>query len=154
MTERLNQTDMTIDEAYNQPSALEVDVEAIIGRHIARHALIVGPLIIGVAWLLRGGLGAVSAAAGVAIVVMNFVLSGLALAKAATVSMKVYHAVALLSFFVRLGLIMAAAFLVASLFEVDREALGVAAVVAYLTLLTWEAWAVMGGSRKEMEWRS
>ncbi len=143
---------VTAEAAYYEPSPLGVDVEAIMGRHIARRSLIVGPLIVAIAWLVWGPHAAVSAAAGVAIVALNFVLSGAALAKAATVSMSVYHAVALLGFFVRLGVIMAAAFLVVTVFDLDRRALGVAAVIAYLSLLTLEARAVMGGARKELEW--
>lgn len=154
MTDRGNATKSGAASAYEQPSPLGIDIEAMMGRHMAVRALIVGPVIVIAAWLLRGTLGAVSAGVGVAIVAVNFVLSGVLISRAAVVSMKVYHAVALLGFFVRLGVIMAAAFLVATLFEVDREALGVAAVVGYLTLLTWEAWAVMGGARKELEWRS
>jgi hypothetical protein len=30
--------------------------------------------------------------------------------------------------------------------------MGIAAVVAYLTLLTWEAWAVVRGAERELEW--
>jgi len=146
--------DMQSDEAkaYYEPSPLALPVEAIVARHIVWRVVYVAPIIIGVAWLLSDALGAVSAAIGVAIVTLNVLLSGLLLSRAAAVSMKVYHAVALLGFFVRMGLITGMIFLVASLFEVDRLALGVAALVAYLVLLTLEAWAVVNGSRKELDW--
>lgn len=146
--------DMESDEAkaYYQPSPLALPVEAIVARHIVWRVVYIAPVIVGLALLLRQGLGAVSAAIGVAIVAVNLLLSGMLLSRAAAVSMKVYHAVALLGFFVRLGLIAGSIFLVASVFEVDRPALGVAALVAYLVLLTWEAWAVMNGSRKELDW--
>ncbi len=68
--------------------------------------------------------------------------------------MRAYHAAALLGFFVRLGLITLSMFLVAAVFEVDRPALGIAAVVAYLTLLSWEAWALTRSPGREYEWTS
>ena len=93
-----------------------------------------------------------AAAIGVAIVTANFLLAGAILSRAATVSLKVYHAAALLGFVVRLGLITASMFFIASVVEVDRPAMGVAAVVAYFTLLTWEAWALTRGAGRELEW--
>ena len=146
--------DMQSDEAkaYYQPSPLAMPVEQIVARHVVRRAVFIAPLIVIGAWLLRGSLGAISAAIGVAVVTANLLLAGALLSRAAAVSMRAYHAVALLGFFVRLGLIAGMIFLVAALFEVDRPALGVAALVAYLVLLTWEAWAVVSGSRKELDW--
>ena len=81
-------------------------------------------------------------------------LAGLILSRAAAVSLRVYHAAALLGFVVRLGLITVSMFLIASVFEVDRPAMGIAAVVAYFTLLTWEAWALTKGPGRELEWTS
>lgn len=139
-------------KAYHEPSPVALPVEAILARHIVGRIVFVAPLVVFAAWLLRDGLGATSAAIGVGVVALNFLLSGMVLSRAAAVSMKAYHAVALLGFFVRMGLIAGSIFLVAAVFEVDRPALGVAALVAYLVLLTWEAWAVMNGSRKELDW--
>jgi uncharacterized membrane protein YqjE len=101
---------------------------------------------------LRGSLGAFSAAIGVAVVALNFLLSGWILSKAATVSMQAYHIAALFGFFVRLGFITISMLVAASLFEVDREALGVAAVAAFLILLVLESIAMLRGARKDMEW--
>lgn len=140
-----------LDEVYARPSVVAAPVEAIVARFTVRRTIFVGPLIIGVAWLLRGPQGAIAAALGVAVVAANFLLAGVILSRAATVSLKVYHAAALLGFLVRLGLITASMFLIASVFEVDRPALGVAAVVAYFMLLTWEAWALTKGPEREFE---
>ncbi len=137
---------------HGTPVAGGAPIEAIIGREIAKRVVVVGPVIVVTAWLLRGGLGAVSAAVGVAVVVANFLLSGVILSRAARVSLQVYHAAALFGFFVRLGLITLSMLLVATVFEVDRPAMGIAAVVAYLALLSWEAWAVTNGARKDLEW--
>lgn len=138
-----------LDDAYNRPSVLATPVEAMIARRTVARSVVVAPVIIAAAWGLRGAGGAVAAAIGVAVVVTNFMVSGLLLSRAAAVSLKVYHAAALFGFFVRLGLITVTMFVVAALFEVDRPALGIAAVVAYLTLLTWEAWAIVSGAERE-----
>jgi len=36
--------------------------------------------------------------------------------------------------------------------EVDRLAMGIAAIVSYLVLLSWEAVALSRGDEKELEW--
>ncbi len=43
---------------------------------------------------------------------------------------------------------------VAQAADVDRLAMGVAAVIAYLVLLSWEALAVARGAERELEWIS
>lgn len=139
-------------EAYGKPFPVVVDVEAIMARNIVRRLFIVGPIIVGIAWLVRGQLGALSAAIGVAVIAANFLLSGWLLSRAATVSMQVYHAAALFGFFIRLGFITASMFLAAFIFDVDRKALGAAAIVAFLALLVLESVAMLRGARKDLEW--
>lgn len=139
-------------EAYGKPFPVAVDVEAIMARNIVKRVLIVGPIIIGFVWLVRGQLGAFSAAIGVAVIAANFLLSGWLLSRAATVSLQVYHAAALFGFFIRLGFITASMFLAAFVFDVDRKALGVAAIVAFLVLLVLESLAMLRGARKDLEW--
>lgn len=143
---------LTVDEAYNQPSVVETAIEATIARKMVLRAWWLGPVIVAAAGLLRGADGALAAAVGVAIVVLNFLVAGELLSRAARVSLKVYHAAALLGFFVRLGFITLSMFVVASLVQIDRPAMGVAAVVAYMVLLSLEAWALMNGERRELEW--
>ena len=143
----------SVDEVYLSPSVVEAPVEAIVARQTVRRAVLVGPVVVLVAGLLRGGDGAVAAGLGVLVVVGNFLLAGAILSRAARVSMQAYHAAALSGFVVRLGLITASMFLIASVFEVDRPAMGVSAVVAYFTLLTWEAWALTRGPGRELEWK-
>lgn len=139
-------------DAYGKPFPVAVDVEAIMARNIVKRVLFVGPIIVVFAWLARGQLGAFSAAIGVAVIAANFLLSGWLLSRAATVSMQVYHAAALFGFFIRLGFITASMFLVAFVFDVDRKALGVAAIVAFLALLVLESLAMLRGARKDLEW--
>jgi hypothetical protein len=135
-----------------QPAPGRPGIEAGIARAIAWRGVWVGPVIVAVFALLRGGAGAIAAAVGVLIVAGNFLLSGWLLSAAAAVSLRLYHAAALFSFLIRLGLIAAMMFGVAALFEIDRPALGIAAVVAYLVLLVWEAAALTAGARKEYQW--
>ena len=124
---------------------MQVDVEATIARHTVMRAVVVAPPLIAL-------FGIVAAAIGMAIVVGNFLLGGAMLSVAARISLGLYHAAALLGFFLRLGLIAAAMLLVARLMDVDRIALGITVVVSYLTLLAWEAVAVSRGHERELEW--
>ena len=144
----------TIDEVYASPSIEEAPVESIVARQTARRAVLVGPLIVAGAWLLRDTEAALAGAVGVAVVVGNFLLAGEILSRAARVSMKAYHAAALLGFVVRLGLITTTMLFIASVFEIDRQAMGVSAVLAYFTLLTWEAWVLTRSHGRELEWKT
>ncbi|MEN8238407.1 MAG: hypothetical protein ABFR53_04295 [Actinomycetota bacterium] len=139
-------------EAYRQPFPVAVNVEAIMAKNIVLRVLVVGPVIIAAAWLLRGSLGAFSATIGVAVIALNFLLSGWLLSRAATISMQAYHVAALFGFFVRLGFITISMLVAASVFEVDRRALGVAAIAAFLILLILESIAMLRGARKDLEW--
>jgi hypothetical protein len=130
------------------------DVETVLARHTVRRAVVVGPPLVLLFGLLRGADGAIGSAAGVVIVVGNFLLAGAMLSVAARISLAAYHAAALLGFFLRLGLIAVTMFAVAELIDVDRPAMGITAVVGYLVLLSWEAVAVARGSERELEWSS
>ena len=128
------------------------DIEAKIGMATAKRALWVAPPIVIVFAFWRGSLGAISSASGVAIVAANFLLAGVVLSKAAAISLKLYHAAALIGFLLRLTLIVLVMMVTAQLIEVDRFAMGISAVVSYLVLLSWEAVAVSRGETKELEW--
>lgn len=130
------------------------DVEAILARHTVRRAAIVGPAVIAVLWVTRGTAGGVAAAIGVGLIVMNFLLSGMALSAAARISLSLYHAAALFGFLLRLLLITVVMMVVARLFDIDRIAFGAAAVATYLVLLVLEAVAVARGREGELEWTS
>jgi hypothetical protein len=120
--------------------------------HTVRRAVWVAPPLIALFWFLRGSAGAAASAAGIAIVVGNFLLAGWVLSKSARISLSLYHAAALFGFFVRLGLIMLVMFLIAQATEIDRLAMGISAVASYLALLSLEAVAVAKGAEKELEW--
>ena len=128
------------------------DIEAKIGLATARRVVWIAPPLILIFAVVRGGSGAIAAALGVAIVAGNFILAGFVLSKAAAISLKLYHAAALGGFFLRLALIMLVMLLIAQVVDVDRLAMGIAAVVSYLALLSWETVAVARGETKELEW--
>jgi len=134
------------------PVPVASPVESILAGHIISRVLVVGPLIVIVAWLLSGPSAAWSAAIGVGIVVANFLLAGWLLSRAATVSLQAYHAVALFGFFIRMGFVALSMLAVAWLIDVDRRAMGLAVVTAFLALLVLEAVAIARGRRKDMEW--
>lgn len=130
-------------------------VEAVLATHTVRRAIFVGPLLIALFWLLRDVDGAIGAALGVLVVVVNFLAAGWILSISARVSLAFYHAAALFGFFVRLGLITLSVVLIATVYEdLDRMAFGISTVAAYLVLLTWEAVAVARGQERELEWTS
>ena len=139
-------------EAMHQPSAEKRPVEAIISRNMVKRAIWVAPILIVVFGIIGGVAGAVAAGIGVAIVVVNFLIGGWILSTAAGVSLTLYHAAALFGFFIRLGLITLTMLLVASVTDIDRTAMGVSAVVSYLTLLSLEAVAITKGDERELEW--
>ncbi|MBT8197445.1 MAG: ATP synthase subunit I [Acidimicrobiia bacterium] len=130
------------------------DVEAVIARHMVARVVWVAPVLVAVFWVIRGSSGGLGALAGVAIVAGNFLLAGYLLSKTARISLGLYHAAALIGFFLRLGLIAGSMLLVAAVTDVDRPAMAISALVGYLVLLTWETVAVSKGAEKELEWSS
>jgi hypothetical protein len=129
-----------------------VAIESILARHTVVRAVYVAPFLIAIFWLTRGWEGAWSSALGVALVVVNFLLAGAMLSISAKISLAVYHAAALFGFFLRLALMVLSVLLIAELLPIDRLAFGVAAVVAYLVLLSWEAVAVSKGRERNLDW--
>jgi hypothetical protein len=127
-------------------------IEADLARATVARGIYVGPALILLFGLLRGWEGAWSAALGVVVVIANFLLAGAILSISARISLQAYHAAALIGFFLRLVLFIGAVYLIASVVEVDRIAFGISAVVAYFTLLTWEAVAMTKDREREPSW--
>ncbi len=128
-------------------------IEADIARKTVARGVYIGPALVLVFGIARGWDGAWSAALGVAVVVVNFLLSGAIFSISARISLQAYHAAALIGFFLRLGLFVGAVYLIASVVDVDRLAFGISAVVAYFTLLTWEAISMSMRREREPSWR-
>ena len=134
------------------PEIPQVDVEMTLARHTISRVIYVAPILIGLFWILRGWDGAWSAAVGVIVVVLNFLLSGAILSISARISLAAYHAAALIGFFLRLGLLTLTMLLIAEFAPIDRLAFGVTAVVTYLFLIGAEMVAMTRGKERELEW--
>ena len=113
-------------------------VEREIAADLVRRALPVAPVLLLVAGLVWGIDGALSAAFGLAIVLVNFVLAAALLAWSARISLALMMGVALMGYLVRLGLIFLAVLLVKDASWVELVPLGLTIIVAHLGLLFWE----------------
>jgi ATP synthase protein I len=91
-----------------------------------------------------------SAAIGVTIVVVNFVVNGLSLARAARISLTALAAVAMGGFVVRLGVIMAIMFLLNRFSWFSPLAFGLTVVPATILLLGFEMKLMAGGLGREL----
>ncbi len=91
-----------------------------------------------------------SAAIGLAIVVLNFVATGLSLARAARVSLTAYAAVAMGGFVVRLGIIVAIMAVLNRFAFFSPLAFGLAVVPATILLLGFEMKQVAGPLGREL----
>lgn len=131
-----------------------IPVEAIVARHIVARAVYLALPLLAVSWLLRGPGGAASGALGLVIVVLNLWLAGKVLSLAMRVSLTMYHAAALVGFFLRMALIAGTMLLVVRFVEIDRYAFGITAVVSYVVLITLEAISIMRDRERKLDWTS
>lgn len=136
------------------PALGTTPVESVIARHTVARVLWVGPLIVGAFTILRGFDGFVGSTVGVLAVAANFLFAGLMLSVALKISLAMYQAAALFGFLLRMGLLIGTMLLVVGLFDVDRVAFGISAVVAYIVLLILESVAVARGRERDLDWTS
>ena len=129
---------LTDDGATEQGASPQVAVERDIALDIVRRGLLVTPVLVLVGAAIWGAGGAASVGYGVAIVLVNMILSALMLAWAARRSPSVLMGVALGGFLVRMGLATVAILLVRDLAWVEMVPLGIAVLVSSLGLLFWE----------------
>jgi hypothetical protein len=113
-------------------------VERDIALDIVKHGLIVAPLIVLVAGLVSGWDGAASAAIGLGIVLVNFLLNALIVGRAAKISPTALGGAALGGYIVRLTLIVVALVLLRHVSWIVLPWLGFTIVGAHLGLLFWE----------------
>jgi hypothetical protein len=112
--------------------------EVEVARDLARRALPVAAVLIGVSaigWQLHGAL---TAAFAVTVVVVNFLAAALLMAWAARISLAVLMGTVLGGFVVRMGVIALAVVAVRNQSWVSLPVLAFTLVVAHLTLLFWE----------------
>jgi hypothetical protein len=114
-------------------------VERRIAVDLARHGLLVAPAVVLVAGLLRGVDGAASAALGLAVVVLNFLVAAVSLEWGARRGGNALFAVALGGFLLRMVSIVVVLFAAEALFGwADVVVLGLTLVFTHLGLLFWE----------------
>jgi hypothetical protein len=131
-----------------------IPVESIVARQIISRGLYVAVPVIAVCWLLRGPRGAAAGALGLVIIVLNLWLAGKLLSLGMRISLAMYHAAALVGFFLRMALIAGTMLLVVRFVEIDRYAFGISAVVSYLVLITLEAISIMRDRERKLDWLS
>ena len=114
-------------------------VERRIATDLARHGLMVAPVIVLVAGLFRGVDGAASAALALAVLVLNFFAAAISLEWGARRGGNALFAVALGGFLFRMVSILVMLLLAQALFGwADVVVLGVTLFVTHLGLLFWE----------------
>jgi hypothetical protein len=129
-----------------------IPVESIVARHIVARAAYLALPLVASCWFLRGPEGAFAGALGLVIVVLNLWLAGKVLSLAMRVSLTMYHAAALVGFFLRMALIAGTMLLVVRFVEIDRLAFGVSAVVSYVVLIVLEAVSMMRDQERKLDW--
>ena len=114
-------------------------VEKRIALDLARHGLLVAPAVVVVAGMLRGVDGAVSAALGLGVCLLNFLVAALSLDWGTRRSGNALMAVALGGFLFRMLSIVLVIVVAQALFGwVDVVVLGLTLFIAHLGLLFWE----------------
>jgi len=113
-------------------------VERDIALDIVKHGLIITPVVVLVAGLVSGWDGAASAAIGLAIVFVNFLLNAFIVGRAAKISPTAIGGAALGGYIVRLALILVALVLLRHVSWISLPWLGLTIVGAHLGLLFWE----------------
>jgi hypothetical protein len=127
------------------------EVEWAMALDACRPAIVLLPLLALVFGLVRGPNAAWAAAVGVALVAANLLASGGILSVVARRWPGLLTATALFSFVLRLGLLTVTLLLLQRVTGMDRMAVTISAVVAYLVMITWEVVAVARGSQREPE---
>ena len=112
--------------------------ESRIAAHMARHALIVAPVVVLACGLLRGIDGALSAAIGLALVALNFLVAARLIGWAASRSLALLQGVVLGGFVVRLFALTLIVLALDQLDFVDLPVLVLTIAVTHLALLIWE----------------
>jgi hypothetical protein len=112
--------------------------ELAIARDLVRRGLPAAPVVILVCGLIWGVDGAVSAAYGVLLVLVNFLIAASLLAWAARISLTMLMVASLGGFVLRMGLVVGAVLLVKDTAWISLPALCLTILVTHLGLLLWE----------------
>ena len=118
--------------------AMEVAVDLL------RRALMWAPIALLGSAAIWGTDGAISAAAALALVVVNFLLSAWMLQVGGRISLAVMAGAAMFGYLLRLGLILVVVLLIKDQSWLDPVAFGIVLIVSHLGLLFWELRYVSG----------
>lgn len=112
--------------------------ETAIGRDLAKRAVFVAPVAVGVCAIFWGANGAWSAAYGLALVVGNFLLNAWMVSRAARISYALLMGATLFGYLFRMAIIAAAVYFVRNESWVELVPLCLTLVVLHVGLLFWE----------------
>jgi hypothetical protein len=118
-----------------QPEAVEREV----ALDIVRRGVVVAPVIVLVAGLVRGWDGAASAGVAIGIVLLNFLAAAAIMTRAARGGPTAIGIAALSGYIIRLAVIVVALVLLRHRSWIDLKTLGIVIVGTHLGLLFWEA---------------
>jgi hypothetical protein len=113
-------------------------VEREVALDIVKHGLLIAPVILLVAGLLRGWTGVASAAVGLGIVLINFLAAAAIMTRAAKSGATAIGAAALAGYVARLAVILVALVVLRHKPWIDLPTLGFVIVGTHLGLLVWE----------------
>jgi hypothetical protein len=112
--------------------------ETQVAVDLARRCALVAPVVVLALWLARGGDGAASAAIGLALVALNFVVAARLIAWAAGKSLGTVYGVVMGGYVVRLGALAGVVVGLERVPWIDVPVLVVTIAVSHLALLVWE----------------
>jgi hypothetical protein len=112
--------------------------ERDVARDMVKKGLLAAPVLVAVCWTIWGANGGASAAYGVAIVCVNFLVSAALITRTARISLGLMMGAVLFGYIARLGLIFLAVMLVKDASWVSLVPLGLTIIVTHLGLLFWE----------------
>ena len=119
-------------------SGMPVAHESRIAGHMARHALLIAPVVILVCALVRGVDGAISAAIGLLLVALNFLISARLIGWAADKGAAFLQGAVLGGFVVRLAALMVIVLALEQVDFIDLPVLVITIAVTHIALLIWE----------------
>ncbi len=122
---------------YSQAIATPA-VEREVALDIARHGVVIAPVIIAVATAIRGWNGLTSAAIAVAIVIINFLVAAAIMTRAARGGPAAIGGAALGGYVVRLAVIVVALITLRHRSFIDMPTLGIVIVGTHMGLLFYE----------------
>ena len=129
---------MTAAAADTLAAPSDMSPAADVARDLAKRGAFVLPAVVAVAALVSDVETAASVGYGMAVILVNFLLSAYLLVWAARISLGLVASVALGGYVMRLALVFLAVWLIRDTAWVRMIPLGITIIVTHLGLLTWE----------------